>query len=173
MLLDTFARIRQRRLVILGDGPQFATLKARAPANVSLLGRVPDEARHKYLQRAKAFVFAGEEDFGIALVEAQACGTAVIAFGRGGAAEIVIPGETGLLFDEQSPEAVVEAIDCFEQMPQLEPLLIGKNARRFDAARFRREFRALVNRALQPPAREHRSVNQLPEDPHEPARVSS
>jgi glycosyltransferase involved in cell wall biosynthesis len=117
-------------------------------------------------------VFAGVEDFGIALVEAQACGTAVIAFGRGGAAEIVIPGETGLLFDEQSPESLVAAISCFDQMPKLEPLLIGKNARRFDASRFRHEFRELVNRVLQPPAREHRFVNHLQEDPHEPARVS-
>jgi glycosyltransferase involved in cell wall biosynthesis len=172
LLLDAFARTPQRRLVIVGDGPQFTTLKARAPANVSLLGRVSDDTRRNYLERAKAFVFAGEEDFGIALVEAQACGTPVIALGRGGAIEIVIPGETGLLFDEQTPESLIAALDCFERMPKLEPLLIGKNARRFEAARFRREFRALVNRVLQPPARDLRFVNRQQEDPHEPARVS-
>jgi glycosyltransferase involved in cell wall biosynthesis len=172
LLLDGFARTPQRRLVIVGDGPQFTTLKARAPANVRLLGRVSDDTRRNYLERAKAFVFAGEEDFGIALVEAQACGTPVIALGRGGAIEIVIPGETGLLFDEQTPESLIAALDCFERMPKLEPLLIGKNARRFEAARFRREFRALVNRVLQPPARDLRFVNHQPEDPHEPARVS-
>jgi glycosyltransferase involved in cell wall biosynthesis len=171
LLLDAFARTPQRRLVIVGDGPQFTTLKARAPANVSLLGRVSDDTRRNYLERAKAFVFAGEEDFGIALVEAQACGTPVIALGRGGAIEIVIPGETGLLFDEQTPESLIAALDCFERMPKLEPLLIGKNARRFEAARFRREFRALVNRVLQPPARDLRFVNHQQEDPHEPARV--
>jgi glycosyltransferase involved in cell wall biosynthesis len=172
LLLDAFARTPQRRLVIIGDGPQFTTLKARAPANVSLLGRVSDDTRRNYLERAKAFVFAGEEDFGIALVEAQACGTPVIALGRGGAIEIVIPGETGLLFDEQTPESLIAALDCFERMPKLEPLLIGKNARRFEAARFRREFRALVNRVLQPPARDLRFVNRQQEDPHEPARIS-
>lgn len=172
LLLDAFARTPQRRLIIVGDGPQFTTLKARAPANVSLLGRVSDDTRRNYLEHAKAFVFAGEEDFGIALVEAQACGTPVIALARGGAIEIVIPGETGLLFDEQTPESLIAALDCFERMPKLEPLLIGKNARRFEAARFRREFRALVNRVLQPPARDLRFANRQPEDPHEPARVS-
>jgi glycosyltransferase involved in cell wall biosynthesis len=153
LLVDAFARMPQRRLVVVGNGPELAALKARAPANVTFAGRVSDDLKRQYLQRAKAFVYAGEEDFGIVLVEAQACGTPVIAFGRGGAAEIVVDGETGLLFDEQSPDALVAAVDLFEQMPTFEPLRIAINANRFGVARFRTEFRAIVDRAMRPQLR--------------------
>jgi glycosyltransferase involved in cell wall biosynthesis len=152
LVIDAFARMPQRRLIVIGDGPEFAALNSRASANVRFVGRVSHESKRYYLEHAKALVFAGEEDFGIALVEAQACGTPVITFGRGGAAEIVIPGETGLLFGEQTPEALVAEIDRFERMRSFDPLLIGKSASRFGVARFRREFRALIDRAMQPSA---------------------
>jgi glycosyltransferase involved in cell wall biosynthesis len=150
MVVDAFARMPQRHLLVVGDGPELSTLKSRASANVSFTGRVSNEAKLRYLQNAKAFVFAGEEDFGISLVESQACGTPVIAFGRGGAAEIVVHGETGLLFDEQSPQALIAAVDSFERMQPLEPKQIGISAQRFGVARFRREFRALIDRAMGP-----------------------
>ncbi len=152
IIIDAFARMPRRRLVVIGDGPGLATLKTRASTNIKFLGRVSNESKRHYLERAKAFVLAGEEDFGIALVEAQACGTPVIAFGRGGATEIVLPGQTGVLFNEQSAEALAAALEQFERMPSLDPLQIGKNASRFSAARFRREFRALVARATPTPA---------------------
>ena len=151
VVIDAFARMPGHRLIVVGDGPDLAKLKARAPANVTFAGHVSQEAKVRYLQQAKGFVFAGEEDFGIALVEAQACGTPVITFGRGGAAEIVVSGETGLLFDEQTPEALVAAIDRFEQMRSFDALHIRLNASRFGVARFRREFRALVDRVMQTP----------------------
>jgi glycosyltransferase involved in cell wall biosynthesis len=156
LVIDAFSTMPQRRLIVMGDGPEFSQLKHRASTNVSFLGRVSEETKRYYMERARAFVYAGEEDFGIALVEAQACGTPVITFGRGGATEIVIDGETGLLFGEQSPQAVVAAIDRFERMRLLDPLQIGENARRFGAARFRREFRALVDRVAQPAVRASR-----------------
>ena len=153
VVIDAFARMPGRRLIVVGNGPDLAMLKGRAPANVTFAGHVSQEAKVRYLQQAKGFVFAGEEDFGIALVEAQACGTPVITFGRGGAVEIVVSGETGLLFDEQTPEALVAAIDRFEQMRSFDALHIRLNASRFGAARFRREFRALVDRVMQTPIR--------------------
>lgn len=171
LVVDSFARMPQRRLVVIGDGPELASLKARAPANITFAGRVSDESKRDHLERAKAFVFAGEEDFGIALVEAQACGTPVIAFGRGGAAEIVVHGETGVLFDEQSPAALVAAIDLFERMPPLEARLIGRNANRFGVARFRGEFRALIDRAMRPPLRgvTRPALNVVTEPRHAPS----
>jgi glycosyltransferase involved in cell wall biosynthesis len=175
LLVDAFAQMPDRRLVVVGNGPELAALKARAPANVTFAGRVSDEQKRQYLQRAKAFVYAGEEDFGIVLVEAQACGTPVIAFGRGGAAEIVVHGETGLLFDEQSPEALVEAIDLFEQMPSFQPLRIAINANRFSVARFRSEFRAVVDRATRPQLRivARSTLNGAADHPHPAPAVSN
>ena len=83
---------------------------------MNLLGYMDNATLRSHLQRAKAFVFAAEEDFGILPVEAQACGTPVIAFGRGGVAETVNPGETGVLFAEQSVESLVDAVRQFEKM---------------------------------------------------------
>jgi glycosyltransferase involved in cell wall biosynthesis len=91
-------------------------------------------------------LFAAEEDFGIAPVEAQACGTPVIALGRGGALETVIEGQTGLFFPEQTAASVVEAVDRFErQSTPFEPEAIRAHAQRFSEARFRTEFQQLLD----------------------------
>jgi glycosyltransferase involved in cell wall biosynthesis len=91
------------------------------------------------MQRARAFVFAAEEDFGIVPVEAQACGTPVIAFGRGGATETVIPGVTGLLFPEQTVESIRAAV-LEAEARVFDPRVIRRHAEGFSAGRFRREF---------------------------------
>ena len=93
----SISRMPERRLVVIGDGPEMRRLRSRPLPNVEVLGRLPTPAVCDYLQRARAFLFAGIEDFGIVMVEAQACGTPVIAFGSGGAAEIV-QSDTGVLF---------------------------------------------------------------------------
>jgi glycosyltransferase involved in cell wall biosynthesis len=99
------------------------------------------------MQRAKAFVFAADEDFGITPVEAQACGTPVIAYGRGGVTETVIDGETGLFFNEQTPASLNAAVERFESMATtFEPELIRKHAEQFGIERFRREMLELVER---------------------------
>jgi glycosyltransferase involved in cell wall biosynthesis len=147
LAVDAFARMPQRRLLVIGDGPERKRLQTRATPNVEFLGRVSDEARRHYLERSKALVYAGLEDFGIALVEAQACGTPVIAYGRGGAAEIVKHGRTGILYMVQSAEAMVAAVEQFERGAPLDPFEIRQNAARFSVARFRSEFLAVIDRA--------------------------
>ena len=121
MIVAAFAKMPQRRLVVIGDGPDMPRVRAAAAGagNVSVLGYAADEVLVDHMQRARALVFAAEEDFGIAPVEAQACGTPVIAFGRGGSLETVRglgshPEPTGLWFSEQSEAAIVEAVQRFE-----------------------------------------------------------
>jgi glycosyltransferase involved in cell wall biosynthesis len=98
------------------------------------------------MSRARAFVFAAEEDFGITLVEAQACGTPVICLGKGGALDSVIPGETGTFFDEQTPTALIGALADFEaHAANFDCHKIRRNAERFGIGEFRRNFAALVN----------------------------
>jgi glycosyltransferase involved in cell wall biosynthesis len=99
------------------------------------------------MQRARAFVSAAEEDFGIAAVEAQACGTPVIAYGRGGLAETVVEGQTGLFFAEQTPGSLIEAMATFETLrARFDSDLIRRNAERFSRQRFQQEFSAFVER---------------------------
>lgn len=121
LIVAAFAAMPEKRLVVIGDGPEMARIRKLAGPNVSLLGFQTDEVLLHHLQRARAFVFAAEEDFGILPVEAQACGTPVIAFGKGGALETVVglnnaigAQPTGVFFDEQTVPALVGAIARFE-----------------------------------------------------------
>jgi glycosyltransferase involved in cell wall biosynthesis len=132
-----------RRLVVVGNGPEFNCLKAQAGPNIEIVGQQSHDSLHQYLRSARGFVFAAEEDFGIAAVEAQACGTPVIAYGRGGITESVVAGWTGVFFDEQTPQSLVEAVAAFERM-KWNPAAIRNHAQRFSASRFRDEFRQLV-----------------------------
>jgi glycosyltransferase involved in cell wall biosynthesis len=146
LLLAAFARMPARRLVLGGDGPEMARLKAAAPPNVELRGRLPAAELCTQMQRARAFLFAGVEDFGIVMAEAQACGTPVIGFARGGAAEIVRDGVTGVLFSEQTPEAIVDAVTRSEAR-RFAPAVCRENALRFDRSRFRQRFQEVLERA--------------------------
>jgi glycosyltransferase involved in cell wall biosynthesis len=145
LLVDAFSHMPQRRLVVIGDGPEMGRLRSKAPPNVELLGRLPTPAVRDHLQRARAFLFAGIEDFGIVMVEAQACGTPVIALGSGGAAEIV-QSDTGVLFPEQTAQALIEAVHRFEQHPGgFGAARCRENAARFDRERFRTRFAELLH----------------------------
>jgi glycosyltransferase involved in cell wall biosynthesis len=145
LIVEAFARMPDRNLVVIGTGPQFEDAKAIATPNVIMLGYQPFEVLLKNLQEAKAFIFASEEDFGIAPVEAQACGTPVLAFGRGGACETVIDGITGLHFHEQSPEAICDAVERFERRTHgFDPTSLRAHAEQFSTTAFRRTFRQFV-----------------------------
>jgi glycosyltransferase involved in cell wall biosynthesis len=153
LIAAAFARMPDKRLLIIGDGPERALVEAAAGANVTLLGFLDDAEVADHFRRAKAFVFAAEEDFGIVPLEAQACGTPVIAYGAGGSLE-TIRGEdaaqpTGLFFAEQSVDSIVDAIRRFEAMPvPIDPHACRANAERFSNRRFREELRACVDRAV-------------------------
>lgn len=150
VIVDAFRNLPDKKLLVIGDGPEYKKIKAMAGPNVKMLGYQDTESLHRYMQRAKAFVFAACEDFGIAPVEAQACGIPVIAYGRGGALETVIDGKTGMFFEEQSPEAIADAITGFEQSrDQFDPMVIRANAQRFSIDRFKTEISKLVLQKIQ------------------------
>ncbi len=149
LIVEAFTRLGDRQLIVAGEGPQLQKVKKLAGPNITFLNYLPFETLKKYLSEARAFVFAAEEDFGIIAVEAQACGTPVIAFGKGGAAETVQEGVTGLFFDRQEPDSLIAAIRRFEKLePSLNSEKIREHTRRFVPERFRREFSGFVARAL-------------------------
>jgi len=145
MIVEAFAAMPDKRLVVIGDGPEFAKCKAVAGSNMKLMGWQPFEVLKDHMQRAKAFVFAAEEDFGITPLEAQACGTPVIAFGKGGALETIrgldAESPTGVFFPEQTLEAIVRAVHVFEQEGgRISASACRENVLRFSPERFRMEF---------------------------------
>jgi glycosyltransferase involved in cell wall biosynthesis len=144
LIIEAFNRLNLP-LIVIGDGPEWDSIRARAGGNIQLLGQQSTHELVGYMQRCKAFVFAANEDFGIAPVEAQATGAPVIAYGRGGVTETVIPGSTGIFFDEQSPESLAEAVHGFEQTAgNFDPDAIRQNAARFGSDRFREQFHDFV-----------------------------
>jgi glycosyltransferase involved in cell wall biosynthesis len=154
LIIEAFAQLPERRLVVIGDGPEFARLKSLSTPNVSMLGQQPDSVVREHMQRARAFVFAAQEDFGIAPVEAQACGTPVIAYGRGGVTESVVEGKSGVFFPEQTVESLLAAIAQFERrLTRFSAAEIRANALRFSAERFRQQLRACVEEQVKEPAR--------------------
>ena len=146
LIVEAFAQMPDKHLVVIGDGPQFQEVKRVAGPNVTVLGFQADDVLLRHMQRAKAFIFAAEEDFGITPLEAQACGTPVLAYGRGGASETVVDGITGIHFWNQSIEAICHAVNRFEKSGIVfDPQMIRKHAEQFSIARFRTEFRDKVH----------------------------
>jgi glycosyltransferase involved in cell wall biosynthesis len=147
MIVEAFTAMPDKELIVIGDGPDFKSIQAKAGPNVKLLGYQPNEVFVRYMQRARAFIFAAEEDFGIVPIEAQACGTPVIAYARGGVTETVVAGETGVFFKEQTSECLQAAVRKFEKLQGgFHPERCRMNAERFSIARFRREFSAFLER---------------------------
>lgn len=147
LIVDAFAELPDKRLVVIGDGPDFDKIKAKAGPNVQLLGYQPYAALKDHMQRARAFIFAAEEDFGIVPLEAQACGTPVIAFGKGGSLETVRglpdPEPTGVYFEAQTTESLRRAIARFETAT-FDPQVLRRHAESFSVPRFRDEFERFV-----------------------------
>jgi glycosyltransferase involved in cell wall biosynthesis len=152
LIVEAFAKMPQRRLIVIGDGPEMERIRKLAKPNVTLLGFQSNEVLRDHLQRARAFVFAAEEDFGILPVEAQACGTPVIAFGKGGALETVIGLDnaegkpaTGLFFGEQTVPAVIDAVERFEAS-HINPADCRDWAESFSIEAFRAAWAGIVQR---------------------------
>lgn len=145
LIVEAFSAMPERQLVVIGDGPEFKKIRKLAGPNVRLLGYQPFDVLHEHLRRARAFVFAAEEDFGILPVEAQACGTPVIAYGKGGSLETVVEDMTGIFFDTQSLESLCRAVDRFEAMEhRFSPEAIREHAQGFSVAQFQTRFREFV-----------------------------
>jgi UDP-N-acetylmuramyl pentapeptide phosphotransferase/UDP-N-acetylglucosamine-1-phosphate transferase/glycosyltransferase involved in cell wall biosynthesis len=145
LVAEAFTSMPDKRLIIVGEGPDFEKIKAKAGPNVKMVGHQSFERLVEYMRHAKAFVFAAEEDFGIVPVEAQACGTPVIAYGRGGVTESVQVGKTGVFFNEQTTESICDAVMRFERdQAEFDPVAIRAHAEKFNATRFREEFLKLV-----------------------------
>jgi glycosyltransferase involved in cell wall biosynthesis len=138
--------LARRRVVVAGSGRALEATRAHAGPHGELLGRVSDEQRDALLAGARALLFPGEEDFGIVPVEAQAAGLPVIAYGVGGARETVRDGETGVLFEPQTAEALAQAIVRLESLT-LDPLAPRENARSFGRERFRAQMAAVIAQA--------------------------
>jgi glycosyltransferase involved in cell wall biosynthesis len=150
-IVEAFRALPDRKLVVIGDGPEMKRIKALAGPNVEILGYQPSSVLSDLMQRARAFIFAAEEDFGITPVEAQACGTPVIAYGRGGALETIrgLDHEkpTGLFFHRQDAAAISEAVLEFERnSDRITPLDCWQNAQRFSAQIFRETYGNFVER---------------------------
>lgn len=148
LIVRAFGADGPRRLIVVGDGPDDAKVRAAGGPNVTFAGRANREELRTLLRCAKAFVFAAEEDFGIAPVEAQACGLPVIAYGKGGALETIVgdgsAAQAGVFFAEQTVESIHDALRRFESTP-ITVEACRANAERFAAARFRTELTAWVN----------------------------
>jgi hypothetical protein len=152
-VVRAFASTPTRRLVVIGSGPDEARLRRIATPNVEFLGRLPRDQLRDMLQKARAFVFPALEDFGILPVEAQACGTPVVAFGRGGALETVVGTDheepTGVFFTNQEPDTIRSALDQFErEANRFTPSACRANAMRFSEAAFRQHFRQFAMEAM-------------------------
>lgn len=144
LAIETFNDIGYT-LKIIGAGTEYDKLKYIAKPNIEFLGWQPDSALREYYVRARAFIFPGEEDFGITPVEAQACGTPVVAYGRGGALETVIDGQTGIFFQQQTKEALAEAVEKSMRI-KYDRQVLRTNALRFRTEAFQNHFKDFLAR---------------------------
>ena len=146
LIAEAFTKMPDKKLLIIGDGPEEEKIKAVSGNNIEFLGYKSGEALVNYMQKAKAFVFAAEEDFGIMIVEALSCGTPVIAFSKGGASETVTDEENGILYPEQNAESIIEAVKRFElQMNKFDPHTISDSAKKFDRKIFEEKIKGFVD----------------------------
>ena len=148
LIVEAFNEMPDKKLVVIGDGPEFAKTKAIAKENINMMGYQPYEVLKEKMQHAKAFIFAAEEDFGITPIEAQAFGTPVIAFGKGGALETIKEKETGWFFGEQSVDSIVSSVYDFEKIHSIKYQNCRHRAERFSVERFKKEVKEYINGVL-------------------------
>lgn len=145
IIINAFKLLPNLKLLVIGDGPDREKLQRNAGENVTFTGFLEESVLINKLQNAKAFIFAAEEDFGITPLEAQACGTPVIAYGKGGSRETIIHGKTGVLFEEQTETSLLAAIQLFESMRgQFDPQVLRANAARFSQQVFNEKMMAFI-----------------------------
>lgn len=145
LMVEAFSKMTDKKLKVVGQGSEFKNIKNNVTPNIELLGYKNDKELKTLLQKARAFVFAAEEDFGITVVEAMACGTPVIALNKGGTAETVIDSKTGILFNSQNVKSIKEAVLQFEDTAGLfNPQIISDHARQFNREIFEGKIKEYV-----------------------------
>lgn len=147
LIVEAFNQMPQKKLVVIGSGEEYETIKKIAKSNIEVLGYQNDEVLINTMQRAKAFVYAAVEDFGILPVEAFACGTPVIALDDGGTAETVIHKINGVYFKKQTVNDIINAVEEFESL-EFNSIEISKHAQTFSTSRFRQEIKDFVSEKL-------------------------
>jgi glycosyltransferase involved in cell wall biosynthesis len=155
MIVEAFSR-SNHKLIVIGDGPDMKKVKSKSSDNISILGYIEKKKMISLTQKAKAFIFAADEDFGIAPVEAQACGVPVIAFGKGGVLETVLGkftnqkislNDTGVFYEKQTPESLLHAVSFFlKNEKKFNKKVIRKHAEFFSTKRFETEIKQTVER---------------------------
>lgn len=153
LIAEAFKAMPEKRLVIIGDGPELERVRAVQAKNIEIVGYQSASALQNYLSKARGFVFAGIEDFGIILVEALASGTPVIAFEQGGAKEIVSDisqgaNVTGVFYSQQTVSAIIDAIQCFENT-SIDSSVCAQSVKKFSVEEFKKQFKDFVYHALQ------------------------
>ncbi len=156
LIVETFAQMPQRRLVIIGDGPERSHILKKLTPNITYLGYQTQDQVREYMQRSRGFVFAAIEDFGISPLEALSCGTPVIALGKGGLQETITP-DTGVLFPAQTVASLQTAIDQFEQQ-EFSPQVCHDYVQRFYPDRFRQQLKQTIEQYYL-----KHSLNKLPD----------
>lgn len=146
IIIEAFNQMPDKKLIVVGGGPNLETYKKLAKGNVTIMGYQPFDVLKERMQHAKAFVFAADEDFGMIPIEAQSCGTPVIAYGHGGSLETVCEGKTGLFFNSQTTDAIIEAVNRFEKMGNepFSPYDCREWAEKFSEERFKKEIYEFV-----------------------------
>ena len=146
LVVEAFNKMPDKKLVVIGSGPEKDKIRSLAAANVKIIGHQDRDSLKSFMQKAKAFVFAAEEDFGIIVVEAMACGTPVIALSKGGAKESVIDAVTGVLFDKQNSESIKNAVIQFEkEIGSFDPAAIRNHSERFSRMIFEKNIKKFVD----------------------------
>lgn len=156
LIVEAFTQMSDKKLIVIGTGPDFDKIQkiAQGHDNIKLMGYQPFSVLKEHMQKAKAFVFAAEEDFGITPVEAQACGTPVIAYGKGGALETVRElgvkdNPTGIFFDKQDIKSLIQTINYFENnLGKIQYNSCKNNADKFSIDKFRKNFKIFINRSI-------------------------
>ncbi len=153
LIVEAFVHLPDKKLVVIGDGPEMQKIKRKAgkSKNIEILGYQDDQVMKDFLKKAKAFIFAAIEDFGLLPVEAQASGTAVIALNKGGLRETVVQNETGIFFQKQTVQDIIGAVKEFEKKERFfDPMLIRQHVeKKFSKQRFQKEFKEFVEKKYQ------------------------
>ena len=147
LIVSAFSKLRDKKLIVIGDGPELENLKKIASPNIDFIGHQTFDRLKYYMQRAKAFIYAAEEDFGITVVEALSCGTPVIAYKIGGTAETVVDGKTGVHFETQTPDSIMQSVIKFEKAENgFDSNYIYNSALKFSRSEFERQIKEFVDK---------------------------